>query len=299
MHNFFKSFQDYLLIEKKYSEHTVLAYSNDLLAFHDFIRTNHEIVDVHEICYPMIRTWIVLLVDSGISNSSVNRKVSSLKSFFKFLQKIEIIQTSPLLHHKSLKVAKKVQIPFSESEATLALANLDNKDDFESARNSLMVELFYTTGIRRIELIKLEIKNIDTAQKQLKVLGKRNKERIMPMLPVVAQKIDIYIGQRKRLQNIVDTQTLFLSKKGVKLTESFVYRKINEYFRAVTSKTKTSPHILRHSFATHLLDRGADLNAVKELLGHASLASTQMYTHNSISVLKKVSENYHPRNNKL
>ncbi len=209
---------------------------------------------------------------------------------------IKVIKSSPLLKHKSLKTPKKLQIPFSENELDMVLNNLKFPDGFEGIRDKLIIDLFYTTGIRRIELISLKMQNIDLHNRTLKVLGKRNKERILPIVPVIASQIEKYLAERTQLEVIKDSEYFFLMIKGVKLNDSFVYRLINYYFSNVSEKVKKSPHILRHTFATHLLNNGADLNSVKELLGHASLASTQVYTHSSLSELKKVYGQAHPRN---
>ena len=249
-----------------------------------------------EVNYSQIRSWIVSLVDANISNTSVNRKMASLKSFYKFLLKTKQIEASPLLKHKALKTQKKLQIPFSENEMNKVLGQIQYPEGFEGIRDKLIIDLFYTTGIRRTELIHLELRNIDQSGLTLKVLGKRNKERILPILPNVLQEIKTYIEERNLLNNLVDDAYLFLTFKGNKLNDSFVYRLINTYFSNVSEKVKKSPHILRHTFATHLLNNGADINSVKELLGHSSLASTQVYTHSSLAELKKVYENAHPRN---
>lgn len=294
----FKAFIDYLQLEKKYSAHTITAYQNDLESFSLFISEEYEVSEGKEVNYSMIRSWIVSLVDSGISNRSVNRKVSALKSYYKFLLKTKQIEASPLLKHKALKVAKKIQVPFSEAEIDSVLELLQEADDFEGLRNKLIVELFYSTGIRRTELVHLKLSDVSVTQKTIKVLGKRNKERIIPLLPSVVKTIESYLSCRASLGKIVDPHFLFLSVKGVKIYETLVYRIINSYFSKASAKVKKSPHILRHSFATHLLNEGADLNSVKELLGHSSLASTQVYTHNSIAQLKEVYRNSHPRNSK-
>jgi integrase/recombinase XerC len=291
-----KAFQEYLQLEKNYSLHTVNAYGNDLIFFQEFLKSNFDTEKLEEANYSMIRSWIVSMVDAGVSNSSVNRKISSLKSFYKFLLKIKVIQSSPLLKHKSLKTPKKLQIPFSERELDMVLNNLKFPDGFDGIRDKLIIDLFYTTGIRRIELIGLKLQNVDLQNRTLKVLGKRNKERILPIVPVIATQIEKYLVERAQLEVIKDSDYFFLLLKGVKLNDSFVYRLINYYFSNVSEKVKKSPHILRHTFATHLLNNGADLNSVKELLGHASLASTQVYTHSSLSELKKVYGQAHPRN---
>lgn len=296
--NLIDSFCDYLLLEKNYSKHTVNAYVKDLLFFQGFIKSNFEQDEIECANYSIIRSWIVSMVDNGISNSSVNRKISSLKSFFKFLLKIKKIEVNPLLKHKSLKTAKKLQIPFSEKELNAVLNHIKYPDDFDGIRDKLIIDLFYTTGIRRSELINLKIQNIDLSNNTLKVLGKRNKERILPIIPIVSIQIKKYLSERAQIESIKDLDYFFLLLKGVKLNDSFVYRLINYYFSTVSEKVKKSPHILRHTFATHMLNNGADLNSVKELLGHSSLASTQVYTHNSLSELKRVYNEAHPRNKK-
>jgi integrase/recombinase XerC len=291
-------FRDYLGLEKNYSPHTVTAYLNDLDFFQAFLKGTFEDDDLIRVNYNQIRAWIVSLSDDGVSNSSINRKISSLKSFYKFLLKTKQIETSPLLKHKALKSPKKLQIPFSEKELDLVLNQIVYPEGFEGVRDKLVVDLFYTTGIRRAELIGLKLHNVDLSNGTIKVLGKRNKERIIPILPVVQNQIRIYLDERSRLQMIIDGDSFFLLLKGVKLNDSFVYRLINYYFSNVSEKVKKSPHILRHTFATHLLNHGADINSVKELLGHSSLASTQVYTHSSLAELKKIYGSAHPRNQK-
>ncbi len=296
--NNLKAFQEYLQLEKNYSQHTVNAYGNDLLFFQEFLKSNFDQERLEEVNYSMIRSWIVSMVDEGISNSSVNRKIASLKSFYKFLLKIKQIEVSPLLKHKSLKTPKKIQIPFSEKELDQVLNHIQYPDGFDGIRDKLIIDLFYTTGIRRTELINLKMQNIDLSKNTLKVLGKRNKERILPILPIISKQINLYLSERAQIEQIKDKDYFFLMLKGVKLNDSFVYRLINYYFSNVSEKVKKSPHILRHTFATHMLNNGADLNSVKELLGHSSLASTQVYTHNSLAELKKVYGDAHPRNQK-
>jgi integrase/recombinase XerC len=292
------AFRDYLELEKKYSSHTVTAYCNDIASFELFNTIHFDQEGIEQVNYSQIRTWIVSLVDNDISNTSVNRKIASLKAFYKFLLKTKQIKVSPLLKHKALKTPKIVQIPFSEKEVEDALSHLQNPVGFEEIRNKLIVDLFYTTGMRRTELIHLKVVNVNLFSGTIKVLGKRNKERILPVLPVIINQFSLYIKERSSLSSLVDEGYFFLTKKGLKLNDSFVYRLINSYFSAVSEKVKKSPHILRHTFATHLLNNGADLNSVKELLGHSSLASTQIYTHNSLAELKKVYGDAHPRNQK-
>lgn len=292
------AFKDYLQLEKKYSPHTVNAYLNDINFFESFNESQFDQENIDQVNYNQIRTWIVSLVDDGISNVSVNRKMQSLKAYYKFLLKIKQIEVSPLLKHKALKTPKTLQIPFSEKEVGEVLNQMQNPVGFEEIRNKLIIDLFYTTGIRRTELIHLKTTNVNASSNTIKVIGKRNKERIVPLLPIVSGQLILYFNERTRLEKVTDNDFFFLTKKGLKLNDSFVYRLINNYFSTVSEKVKKSPHILRHTFATHLLNNGADLNSVKELLGHSSLASTQIYTHSSLSELKKVYEEAHPRNQK-
>ncbi len=290
-----EAFTEYLLREKNYSPLTVKAYQTDLQAFSSFIESEYDSNSIDAVNYAQVRSWIVNLVESGISNRTVNRKTSSLNSYYKFLLKTETITVNPLVKHKALKTSKKIQIPFSETELESVISDLEQESDFKGVRNRLIVELFYATGIRRIELIQIKLSQIDLSNKTLKVLGKRNKERFIPLIDSVVETAKLYLDYRNNLDIISDKEYLLLTKKGLKVYENLVYRIINDYFSKASSKVKRSPHILRHSFATHLLNQGADLNAVKELLGHTSLAATQVYTHNSIAELKKVYSNAHPR----
>lgn len=313
-------FIEYLRLEKNYSEHTILAYERDIEEFCAFVAATLvdlprsrqgsqpsgsqrdegalKIQSINNLHYNEIRTWIVQLVESGISNRSINRKIASLKAYYKFLLKIGEIKASPLAKHKALKTPTKIQVPFSQKEVATVIETLQAGDDFESLRDLLIVELLYSTGMRRAELIGLTLGSVDHSQGLLKVLGKRNKERNIPLLPRVQKTLDSYLLERNAIASCTANAPLIITKKGVKIYEVLVYRIINHYFSKVSNKLKISPHIVRHSFATHLLNEGADLNVVKELLGHASLASTQVYTHNSIAALKDVYKNAHPRNKK-
>ena len=290
------SFLEYLKFERNYSDHTITAYKNDINSFFEFCLNEFDIEALAEVNYGQIRSWIVLLVDAGISNNSINRKISSLKSFYKFLQKTEQVKVNPLVKHKALKVAKKVQVPFTVKEVNEVIAALSEGDDFVLLRDKLIVELFYSTGMRRAELIGLRLNSVNIETQSLKVLGKRNKERLIPLIPSVVDTIRNYLIKRQELA--FETDFLLVTEKGNKIYETLVYRVINNYFSKVSTKVKKSPHILRHSFATHLLNQGADLNSVKELLGHSSLASTQVYTHNSLDKIKEVYNQAHPRSQK-
>lgn len=291
------AFQEYLLLERNYSPLTVRAYSKDLEGFRLYLQSEHDFCVLEEVTYGQIRSWIVSLSDKQCSNRTINRKICSLKAFYKFLVKIKAVHASPLARHLSLKTPKKVQIPFSEKELA-AVFDMPFENNFIGLRDRLVVELFYSTGMRRAELIGLKLSSVDLSSNTIKVLGKRNKERVLPLLSSVSVLVQRYLVFRSDLEVIEDPEYFFLNQKGRKLYETLVYRIINDYFSTVSEKVKRSPHVLRHSFATHLINNGADLNSVKELLGHSSLASTQIYVNSSLSELKNVYANAHPRNKK-
>ncbi|CAL2101338.1 Tyrosine recombinase XerC [Tenacibaculum sp. 190130A14a] len=287
------AFIDYLSLEKKYSKHTIKAYEADLMAFKRFCVKEFDQEDIEELHYNQIRNWIVSLVNANVANRSINRKVSSLKSFYKFLQKIGEIEVNPLSSHKSLKVQAKVQLPFSEEEVLKVFEEMVEENDFVGIRNKLIVELLYTTGIRRAELIRIKELDVNYNDKTLKVVGKRNKERYVVLLDMVLDTLKRYLKSKKQIDTNIDE--LLVTERGNKLYETLVYRIINSYFSRASTKVKKSPHMLRHTFATHLLNGGASLNTVKELLGHSSLASTQVYTHSSLEQIKEVYNKAHPR----
>lgn len=291
-----QSFLEYLSLEKKYSEHTIIAYKTDLRLFVKFLEEEFEETNLVKVNYSQIRSWIVSLVSNKITNKTINRKISSLKTFYKFLIRVKQIKESPLQKHKALKVPKRVNVPFNNKEINEVLSIINEDNDYVSVRNKMIVELLYSTGMRRNELITLRIKDIDLEQEVVKVLGKRDKERYIPLLKSVQITMKEYLKMRKEYSQQNDY--LFITSKEKKLYGTLVYRVINHYFSAVSSKVKKSPHVLRHAFATHLLNEGADLNAVKELLGHASLASTQVYTNSSLNKIKQMYNQAHPRSKK-
>lgn len=288
------AFLRYLECEKNYSKNTINAYKRDIIAFSDFCEEEFDQKEITLIHYHQIRTWIVALVENKISNRSINRKISSLKTFYSFLKKIHEIEINPLAKHKALKVQKKIQTPFDKEEVESVLSVLGEGKDFESVRDKLIVELLYSTGMRRIELVNIKEKDIDFSRQVIKVLGKRNKERYVMVLPSVLKTLNQYLSLKRDYEKS-SVEALLITKKGVKIYETLVYRVINLYFSKVSTKAKKSPHILRHAFATQLLNNGASLNSVKELLGHSSLAATQVYTHNSLEQIKKVYNKAHPR----
>lgn len=286
---------EYITYERKYSLHTQTAYSNDLLSFEQFCKDNFDDTDIDKVPYSYIRSWVVALVERGKSNRTVNRKISVLRSYYNFLLRLEVIKTSPLRKHIPLKQSKKVQIPFSEKE----MKELFEGDHFEGSYKGWLqrsvIELLYGTGMRRAELISLKQSDVSFDSKTIRVLGKRNKERIIPMLDSLHNSMKHYFSLAEQNSNYVLKGNFLQSERGKNISKNFVYKTVNDYIGIVSTKVKRSPHMLRHSFATHLLNKGANLNAVKELLGHASLAATQVYTHTSIDKMKQVYAQAHPR----
>tara|TARA_B100000767_G_scaffold271368_1_gene296877 strand:+ start:2627 stop:3520 length:894 start_codon:yes stop_codon:yes gene_type:complete len=286
---------EYITFERKYSIHTQTAYSNDLLNFQHFCENNFDTTNIDKVPYSFIRSWIVSLVGHGKSNRTVNRKISVLRSYYNFLLRLEIIKISPLIKHIPLKQSKKVHVPFSEKE----MKQLFEGDYFEDSYNGLLhriiIEMLYGTGMRRAELLALKQSDVSFDSRTIRVIGKRNKERIIPMIDSLHNSMKQYLSLVKQNPNFVLEGNLLQNETGKNISESFIYKTVNDYIGLVSTKVKRSPHMLRHSFATHLLNKGANLNAVKELLGHASLAATQVYTHTSIDKMKQVYAKAHPR----
>ena len=290
-----EKFIDYLQIEKNYSSNTLSAYKKDLIEFKNFINENFDKYPIEHAEYKAIRLWIVELVNKNLSNRSINRKVSSLKSFYKFLVKTDTISSSPLLAHSPLKQSKKIQVPFSKEEINSLLDSDSFKNDFRGVLQKTIITFFYFTGVRRIELINIKESDINMDSSTIRIMGKRSKERIIPMLPKLKKSIVDYLYLRSQEFNKKTLEYLFVSRSGSQLSEKYVYRTVNEYFKLVSPKVKKAPHVLRHSFATHLINEGADINSVKELLGHSSLSATQVYSHTSMERIKEVFKNSHPR----
>ncbi len=288
-----ETFLKYLSFEKRYSKHTVEAYRKDLLQFSDFLSSDFEIDSIEEAKHPQIRGWIVTLMDNGISPKSVNRKIATLKSFYKFLLGREYIEANPASQIKPLKTEKDLPTFVKEDEITMLLDRVEFEADFFGQRDRLLLELLYSTGIRLAELQGLKESDVNFYENTIRVLGKRNKERIIP----IGNSLIEMIGNYQKLKNEMGMvgENLLLTDKGESLYPMFIYRKVNKYLSAVTTLSKKSPHVMRHTFATHLLNKGADLNAVKDLLGHTSLAATQVYTHNSIEKLKAAFDQAHPK----
>ena len=290
------SFIDYLIKERNYSTNTIIAYKNDLNVFNNYClkEFNHENLKTTD--YSFIRSWIVSLVESGLTNRSVNRKISVLRSYFNFLLKIGEIEKTPLKNHKPLKEEKKVQVPFSENEINLLLNGNYFTKDYEGTMIKTLIELFYSTGLRLSEVTNLKRTSVDLVNKKIKVLGKRNKERIIPIIDPLKNQLFKYQELKREIIEESENEFFFVNKKNLKLKNIYVYKLVNNYLNKVSTKSKRSPHMLRHSFATHLLNNGADINSVKELLGHASLAATQIYTHTSMEKIKSIYKKSHPRN---
>tara|TARA_B100001250_G_C19715176_1_gene751123 strand:- start:264 stop:1148 length:885 start_codon:yes stop_codon:yes gene_type:complete len=290
------SFIEYLVKERNYSNHTIVAYKNDLDVFKNFCLKEFNHKNLNSSNYSFIRSWIVSLVESGLSNRTINRKISVLRSYFNFLLKIGEIDKNPLKNHKPLKEEKKVQVPFSEQEITLLLDGNFFKNDYEGIMIKTLIEVFYSTGLRLSEVTNLKTLSVDLVNKKIKVLGKRNKERIIPVIHSLKNQLLNFQELKKEIIKGPESEFFFVSEKNIKLKNIYVYKVVNIYLNKVSTKAKRSPHMLRHSFATHLLNKGADINSVKELLGHSSLAATQIYTHSSMEKIKSIYKKSHPRN---
>ena len=282
----FDKYEDFLNYEKNFSKHTVSAYLRDVKVFEKFLAQNDCKIS-NEINYSFIRQWIVSLSEKRYSKTSINRKIASLKSYFNFLVNIDIIESSPLKGHKNLKSSSKIVIPFSEDEIMQVFENFN--DSKISDRDKLIIEIFYSTGLRREELINIKIQDIFLKEGLIKILGKRSKERLIPILPSLSKNLKNFISNNN------NSKYLFETKKLKKISVSTVYRLINKYFRLVSSKVKVSPHVLRHTFATHMLNNGADINTIKEILGHSSLSSTQIYTKIKLPKIVNDYNKSHPR----
>lgn len=288
-------FIQYISEQKKYSAHTQTAYAQDLLQFEDFITERYEL-SFEGVQHLHAREYIVYLMDQGIGASSIGRKLSTLRSFYKYLQRQGVISRNPMLLVKAPKVAKKLPVFVDEHKMDELLDSTVVFDDsFPSVRDKMMMELFFGTGMRLSELIGLQESDFSFYEHTVKVLGKGNKERIVPISPQLSAQLEAFL-ELKRLQQFETKATaLFVTDKGEALYPKYVYNKVKHYLALVSTQDKRSPHVLRHSYATSLLNRGADLNAIKELLGHASLAATQVYTHNSIERLKSIYKQAHPK----
>ena len=283
-------FITYLSSEKRFSEHTIKSYTTDLKQFTSFLSSEFQIInEINEISFQIIRTWIASLLENGINPRSVNRKISTLKTYFKFLIREGELIENPMMKVVAPKSKKRLPVFIEEDQIASLLNEVQFEIGFIGQRNKLIIELFYVTGIRLSELINIKISDVDFNNQSIKVLGKRNKERIIPLSSNVVNDLNNFI------KNNQQNKYLFTNLDGKKLYTKLVYRLVNKYIGKISSVNKKSPHILRHTFATHMLNNGADINAIKELLGHANLSATQVYTHNTIRKLKTVYKQAHPR----
>jgi integrase/recombinase XerC len=292
MHNI-SGFCKYLTHQKRYSNHTIIAYKNDLEQFQLFLNQQYQINKTSEITSLIIRSWVVHLIEKEISTRTITRKISTLKSFYKYLLKTNIVTNNPLLKVIPPKTSSRLPVFVAEREMNNLFNEITFNDDFEGFRDQLILELFYASGIRLSELIELKTNSIEFNNNTIKVLGKRNKERIIPIGKKIKTIILNYIKLRDNLG--FSNNSFFLTKKGEKMYPKLVYRIVNYYLSMITTLNKKSPHVLRHTFATHMLNNGADLNSIKEILGHANLSATQVYTHNTIEKLKNIHKQAHPK----
>lgn len=288
------SFLEYLQFQKRYSPHTLLAYENDLLAFHLFLQTSFELNDILQTKPNFVRTWLASLKDAGMESKSITRKISSLKSFFKHQLRLGLISTSPMASIVSPKIKKRLPQYMDQKDTELLFNHMEFPDTWVGHTERLLLAIFYATGMRLSELVGLQENQVDAGNNNIKVLGKGNKERIIPVGKDLLTMIQAYITAKKQIDQ-ADRAVLLVNAKGKPLHPRTVYGMVNKYLTAVTTIDQKSPHVLRHTFATHLMNNGADLNAVKELLGHSSLAATQIYTHNSIEKLKDIHQKAHPK----
>jgi integrase/recombinase XerC len=290
-----ESFLQYLQIEKRYSLHTVRSYLNDLDQFYSFLASLGLPEDPVPVTSYDIRAWIVSMLDSNYSTISVHRKISCLRVFYRFLRKEGVIKSDPLEKVVLPKRTKSLPVFIEEEALTQLLDNFSFGDGFTGIKNRTIIELLYLTGMRRSELIGLRDNDLDLSEGSVKVTGKRNKQRIIPLVKPFIKRLEEYVKVRNESIQTENNGWFFITKSGNKLYDKYVYNTVNSYLAMVTTIEKKSPHVLRHTFATHMLNRGADLNSIKELLGHANLSATQIYTHNTFEKLKKVYKQAHPR----
>lgn len=295
LNSYILDFSNYLKFEKRYSEHTVRSYIDDLTSFFNFLDSTYGELQLRKITAMFVRSWLATLKEQQASARTINRKISTLKSFFKYQLKQSAIESSPMTQVSSPKTNKRLPDFIKEEETDVLFTHVEFSDDWKGLTDKLILKLLYQTGMRLSELINLRTLSIDFGKKQIKVLGKGNKERILPLSAEIANDIRAYQDEKKKRFEAFDEVFLMLTPKGLKLYPGYVYQTVKSYLSRTSTIQKKSPHVLRHTFATHLMNNGADLNAVKDLLGHASLAATQVYTHNTIEKLKNVHKKSHPK----
>lgn len=290
---------DYLTFEKRYSTHTILAYRTDLDDYSSFLLSQYNIIDLLESDHTLIRSWLISLLERKISTRSVNRKISTLKSFYRFCEKIGLLDTNPMIKVVGPQISKQLPVFLTHNNTETLFQSVDFGTGFKGSRDKLILILFYSTGIRRDELVNIKVNDLDLDTGTIKILGKRNKERIIPIGCNVINEIRNHLLFREALTSSSEKpnhfNTLFVTLKGLPVNPKLVYTIVHKYLSLISSNNKLSPHVLRHTFATHMLDDGADINAIKEILGHSSLAATQVYTHNTIEKLKTIYKQAHPR----
>jgi integrase/recombinase XerC len=294
LHNFSQSFIDYLKFEKRYSAHTVRAYKDDLEQFFSYLESTFGETRLQAISTPFIRSWLASLKEQKITSKSINRKISSLKSFFKYQLRIGLLEKTPMTGIISPKSGRRLPVYVEEKDMQLLNDHIEFPENWMGKTDRLLIRMFYNTGVRLSELVMLKNVHVDTEAALIRVLGKGNKERIIPLSAALKEEIRSY-QKEKQDAGRNKAETLFVNEKGSSLYVKYAYLAVRKWLAKVTTIDKKSPHVLRHSFATHLMNHGADLNSVKELLGHSSLAATQLYTHNSIEKLREVHKKTHPR----
>ena len=290
-----QEFLKYLTFQKRYSPHTIVSYSNDLTAFFNFLLQQFGYIPLDGIKTIFVRSWLAELKEQGMESKSINRKISTLKSFFKYQLRQQTIVVSPMTALISPKVKKRLPQFVEKKDMNTLFSHVEFPNTWQGKTDELILQLFYNTGIRQAELVGLKEINISKNNSSIKVLGKGNKERIIPVSNQLMNKMQEYMIDKKKLFEKYDNTFLLITTAGKKLYPRYVYNSVNTYLSLVTTIDKKSPHVLRHTFATHLMNSGADLNAVKELLGHSSLAATQIYTHNTIEKLKDIHKKAHPK----
>jgi integrase/recombinase XerC len=290
-----EKFINYIKFEKRYSQHTIIAYQTDLEQFKSYLQENYNFSKIEKSDYLIIRSWMVRMMEDSITPRSIRRKITVLNSFFKFLIKEGVVIENPMTKIVVPKTSKRLPVFVEQNKMDLLLDEIDFGKGFNSIRDKIIIELLYLTGMRLSELASLKEKDIDIYNNSLKVLGKRNKERIIPFGNNLKISISNYIREKESLGLLQKTDFFLISKNGKKIYQKLVYRIVNNYISMVSTMDKKSPHVLRHTFATHLLNNGAELNAIKEILGHSNLSATQIYTHNSIEKLKTIYKQAHPK----